>query len=71
MQLQGVDGSYKEQCGLVRISPSDIAKKVIKELNGSFLNKLQVTATEFFPVQKEMTPGFNALILKKYLKNKE
>ena len=30
MQLQGVDGSYKEQCGLVRIYPSDIAKKSLK-----------------------------------------
>ena len=48
MQLQGVDGSYQEQYGLVRILPTDVAKKVIKELNGSILNKLQITATEFF-----------------------
>ncbi len=37
-----------EQFGLVRISPLEAAKKVIKELDGSFFKKHQITVRQYF-----------------------
>ena len=54
--LQGVDGSYQEQYGLIRIRSSENAKKVIKELNGSILNKLKIIAIEFFSRSERNDP---------------
>ena len=43
-------------------------KKVIKELNGSFLNKLQVTATEFFSRSERNDPRLQRLDTKEVFK---
>ena len=36
-----------EQYGIVRISPPDLAKKVIRQLDGCCFNKLKVTVREY------------------------
>jgi len=36
-----------EQFGIVRISPPDLAKKVIKQLDGCLFNKLKLTVREY------------------------
>lgn len=37
-----------EQCGIVRISPHNLAKNVIRQLDGCFFNKFKINVREYF-----------------------
>ena len=37
-----------EQYGIVRVSPSRVAEKVIRQLDGCFFNKVKITVREYF-----------------------
>ncbi len=37
-----------EQCGIVRISPPDLAKSVIRQLDGRFFNQFKISVREYF-----------------------
>jgi hypothetical protein len=45
-----------ERFGVVRISPSDIAKKIIKELDGHDFNEHHITVREFFDRSRDNDP---------------
>jgi hypothetical protein len=50
-----------EKFGIVRGFPSDIAKKVIKELDGCVLNQFQMTVREYFNRSTENDPRLNSI----------
>ena len=51
IEMLEIQDSYTrpvEQFGIVRITPPEVAKIVIKELNGHSFNKYKITVREFF-----------------------
>jgi len=50
-----------EQYGIVRVSPPDLAKKVIRQLDGCLFNKLKVTVREYFTRSVVNDPRLNLI----------
>jgi len=50
-----------EQYGIVRVSPSNLAKKVIRQLDGCFFNKVKITVREYFIRSKINDPRLNLI----------
>jgi hypothetical protein len=47
LSIQDVDSNTLEKHGLVRISPKEVAKRVIKKLDGTIFKGVYVTVREF------------------------
>lgn len=60
--IQEVDSNALDKYGLVRISPKEVGKRVIKKLDGTFFKRKRITVREYFnrSVQNDprnMRPG--------------
>jgi len=50
-----------EQYGIVRVSPPELAKKVIRQLDGCLFNALKITVREYFTRSVVNDPRFNLI----------
>ncbi len=50
-----------EQYGIVRVSPSCIAKKVIRQFDGSFFDQLKITVRQYFIRSTVNDPRLNLI----------
>jgi hypothetical protein len=50
-----------EQYGIVRISPQELAKKVIRQFDGCFFKQLKLTVREYFIRSKVNDPRLNLI----------